>query len=574
MATVAWLHISDWHEGRKDFDRDTVREAMVRDISKRQALHPRLETIDFIVFSGDIANTGSVDQYTSTQNGFLADVIRAAGLEETYKGRVFTCPGNHDLDRDALRESKNKYDGLHKNLVHGTKSDRQRYINAALTTDLDRAILLDPFRHYKRFASEYAANDAPGVGEAAYYVVHHLSVGSDQPTGKPVNVAVACMNSAWLCARIQDPRNDKEYLDYGHIVVGAPQISAVRKNLVKSQVEGVDLKIAVLHHPVAWLDEIDGESMEETFSGEFDFLLTGHQHSPKATIVESTAGGCVMIPAGACYDKRLPTNPRSISSYNFVRVDTRRRTGEVYFRRWSEVPAPGRYVNDDSMWYRGVFPFNLPNEKIYGDALRRKALQSIVATHQSALEKRLYESVEVNLSQTCINIEGVPLVEMVIEGRIIVQDGEPEDMPVTISGNVRVKRILEENGIVAPYINIEYMRLITPTPLGEKLRVFPVGNNASVTVKVGRDRAVIEYKYVILEMLDGVHIVNMGRAASHMKLTIHKAEQLDYEEGPVGGLSAPGHQSEAGVREWFDWVAPGQGYLIQWYPREHGVQKV
>lgn len=573
MATVAWLHISDWHEGRTDYDRSKVREAMVRDISNRSDIHQRLENLNFIVFSGDITNTGSEEQYNTTRDGFLADIIRAAGLEKTYKGRVFMCPGNHDLDRDALKMGVEKYTGLHDRVIHGAESDRRRHINEALTRSLDRSILLDPFENYKNFASNYIAHDAEGAGEPAYYVVNYLSVDTDEDTKQPINVAVACMNSAWLCARIQDPRNAHEYLDYGHLMVGDPQLSAATKKLVRNQIEGVDLKIAVIHHPVTWLDEIDGESVEETFRSEFDFLLTGHQHSPKANIIESTAGGCVIIPAGACFEKRFPSNTRHISSYNFVRMDVEHRMGEVYFRRWKEVPAPGRFAGDESMWYQGVFPFNLPNEKIYRDELRRQALQYLISAHQRTLERRVYESIEVNVRQTPIEIGGVSLVEMVIEGRITIQGGQPETIPITIGGNVRVKRIFDERGIDRPYVSVSYMRRITPTPGGEKLTVIPVGNNTNASIEVDKERTILEYEYVILEMLDGVYLTNMARAARHMKITIQKAQQLEYEEVAIGGLRAPDAESKAGVREWFHWVAPGQGYLIQWYPREHSVQK-
>ncbi len=59
MTGITWIHLSDWHEGVEDYkpdlincDRDTVLEALVRDIQERTQISSDLAEIDFIVFSG------------------------------------------------------------------------------------------------------------------------------------------------------------------------------------------------------------------------------------------------------------------------------------------------------------------------------------------------------------------------------------------------------------------------------------------------------------------------------------------------------------------------------------------
>ncbi|MCP4702172.1 MAG: hypothetical protein GY862_35735, partial [Gammaproteobacteria bacterium] len=52
---ITWLHLSDWHQKGDDFDRKTVRNALLDDIRNRAKISSDLEEIDFMVFSGDVA---------------------------------------------------------------------------------------------------------------------------------------------------------------------------------------------------------------------------------------------------------------------------------------------------------------------------------------------------------------------------------------------------------------------------------------------------------------------------------------------------------------------------------------
>jgi len=52
MKGLTWLHLSDWHQKGEEFDRNVVRDALMKDIERRSALSSDLEEIDFIIFSG------------------------------------------------------------------------------------------------------------------------------------------------------------------------------------------------------------------------------------------------------------------------------------------------------------------------------------------------------------------------------------------------------------------------------------------------------------------------------------------------------------------------------------------
>ena len=53
--------------------------------------------------------------------------------------------------------------------------------------------------------------------------------------------------------------------------------------------------------------------------GGCDFILRGHQHEPTGIFDSwNPYGDSVVIPAGACYDRRIPADPRYANAYNFV----------------------------------------------------------------------------------------------------------------------------------------------------------------------------------------------------------------------------------------------------------------
>ena len=67
MVGLTLLHLSDWHQKGKDFDRQVVRDALIRDVRNREAISPDLAKIDFFVFSGDVAYSGKSEEYDSAK---------------------------------------------------------------------------------------------------------------------------------------------------------------------------------------------------------------------------------------------------------------------------------------------------------------------------------------------------------------------------------------------------------------------------------------------------------------------------------------------------------------------------
>lgn len=323
MTGLTWLHLSDWHQKGAEFDRQVVLSALLKDIRERTKISPDLEKIDFVVFSGDVAFGGKSEEYQAAKKQFFQPILNVLGLNPS---QLFIVPGNHDLDRDKFRLLPGE---LTKPLAK--EADVQYWL-----TDRDRkSRLLEPFQAFAGFVKKYT-----GQKQSDFANVRRMKINDKE-------IALLGLNSAWMCGR-----NKPKISDKGHAIVGEPQIHGILE-----EISGADLKFAVLHHPFDWLTEFDCDRIETRLMQSCNFILRGHQHKPKVEIISGTSGDCVVIPAGASYDRRMTENPRYANSYNFVHLDCDIGKGVVFLRRWSDPRT--EWIEDVDSCDDGKCDFNL-----------------------------------------------------------------------------------------------------------------------------------------------------------------------------------------------------------------------
>ncbi len=323
MAGITWLHLSDWHQKGSDFGRIVVRDALIQDIKKRKEISPDLENIDFIIFSGDVAHAGKEEEYEAAKENLFEPLLEATGVPAE---RLFIVPGNHDLDRELFEVLP---EVLQKPFGSEDKS------NEWLTEEKKQERVLAPFANYRQFVSQYTSQSDP-----EYSSICRLEIDGKQ-------IVLLGLNSALMAGRNTDAEGKVN--DYGFLTVGEPQIHQALK-----QMEGSDVQIAVLHHPLAWLSEFDRNRIERRLKEKCHFILCGHQHEAKFNRVVGTEGDYVIIPAGASYEHDKYPN-----GYNFVHLDFEQGEGKVYLRRWKNQPR--KWTEDtDSYGQQGQYNFSLP----------------------------------------------------------------------------------------------------------------------------------------------------------------------------------------------------------------------
>jgi formylglycine-generating enzyme required for sulfatase activity len=336
MSGLTWLHLSDWHQKGREFDRDKVRDALLQDIEQRAAIHSDLRTIDFVVFSGDVAYHGVQEEYEAAVEQLFSPVLERAGVGWD---RLFVVPGNHDVDRSAFRF-------LPAELTAPLTTAEQ--VNEWQTDPEGLECLLRPFQNYRGFLSQYVGTD-----QGAYAYLRQF-----EARGK--RVALLGLNSALLSGRNREKRGGVELInDDRHLVLGEPQIHTL---LGDSGFRGADVRIAVMHHPFDWLVEFDRVAVRDRLKKACHFILRGHEHEPEVTVERGTAGDCITIPAGASYDRREPAASRYANAYNYVHLDFKAGRGTVHLRRYEDRQGWIKDTGTTGDAKPGIYSFDLPEE--------------------------------------------------------------------------------------------------------------------------------------------------------------------------------------------------------------------
>jgi predicted MPP superfamily phosphohydrolase len=306
MTSFSWIHLSDWHQRGHDFDRTVIRDALIRDIRSRSTIASKLADIHLVVFSGDAAHSGLSTEYERARTEFFEPVMATLRLPAD---RLFLVPGNHDLNRTIVQEM------LPLDLQHPLSG--QRRIQHWLVDEKRRERAFEPFKDYGTFASAYTGQESP-----EYSSFRQLEIAGE-------TIGILGLNSAWMSGRNKDASGEID--DYGRLVIGEPQIHDALTKL-----ETCRLRIVVLHHPFEWLERSDRNRVEERLMDQSHLILRGHEHTPNLSVVTGPTGNCVIIPAGAAYDRRIADDPRYTASYNFTSVDLTSGNAEIFFRTWDD----------------------------------------------------------------------------------------------------------------------------------------------------------------------------------------------------------------------------------------------
>ncbi len=326
---LTWLHISDWHQEVSEFRPQLVRDALIRDIRNRSMIHPDLAKIDFIVFSGDVASSGQTEEYSAAISQLFTPLLEACGISSDH---LFIVPGNHDLDRRNFASIPAKVIDYPKSAAEVQRwlSDKPR-----------KKLLSNPFHAFADFVASYTGQKQPDYSNICKWEKGNK------------HIALLGLNSAWISGRHKDSKGKID--DLGFLIVGEPQIS---ESLEK--ISDADVKILVLHHPFDWLAEFDRIQVENRLRNQCHFILCGHQHKPQIEIV-CASNGCMVIPAGACYNRGNTDDTFYASAYNFVHLDFNAGKGVMFLRRWSD--PRNEWIEDNDSFPSGKFEFSLPGRE-------------------------------------------------------------------------------------------------------------------------------------------------------------------------------------------------------------------
>lgn len=303
-STINILHLSDLHFSTKDaaksFDQSVLLDALKDDL---RFTCERGDRPDIVVFSGDLANAADEDEvYYELHSRLIEDISRLTGCSDE---RIFLCPGNHDLQRSALKDCKEKQQGIWSAFAeHGRDALNAAYINGDLF-DIAEA----KFKRFNEFHQYFGSgNSTLDDGIVRIDHVPHLPLDI-------ISVNTALLSSGGLDGF---PKDERRLLVPEAAIVKA--INLCRKD---------SLRILVTHHPFGWLAEGCEQDISEAISGKVDFHLFGHMHYPNPHGIVHAKASVVVNQSGALYQGRKRYN-----GYAHISVDPAQRHSRVWARSY------------------------------------------------------------------------------------------------------------------------------------------------------------------------------------------------------------------------------------------------
>ncbi len=262
MPVFSWLHFSDIHVGMnvQGWVWNSIKHAVFSDIRE---LHRALGAWDFVIFSGDLVQSGNPEEYQKL-NQVLSDiwnVFRELGFNPS----IFCIPGNHDLVRPGDLEPE-------------LLALRSWWSNEKLRTSFWKS----EGAPYRIAINKYFFNFRSwleNLEETVSIPVLKCCSGTlagDQSTifeKNGLTLGIIGLNSAWLHLH-----NDAK----GSLDIAPEQLFSVTENDPTSWCLKNNLNLLVTHHPVDWLHSASQKTFLETIdpSGRFTAHLFGHMHDP------------------------------------------------------------------------------------------------------------------------------------------------------------------------------------------------------------------------------------------------------------------------------------------------------
>ncbi len=267
--TLHWMHISDLHRGQERTEEvwSVVRQEIHNDI---KAQIKKAGAIDLVIFSGDMAFSGAIDEFSSVQNEL--ERLWAAFSEFGAAPKLFIVPGNHDLVRPGKTSALLNF----ADILRSKEDIRDELINGGASSY--RGELEVAFKNFMDFLEGIQASGIPLIMDK---VGLFPGDSSSRINVNGLSVGLVGLNSTWT-------HLGKGELE-GKLDMSVRQLNSLVDNDLPCWSIQNHVNLLVTHHPLSWLNP---ESVEE-FEGSifipeyFDAHMYGHVHDnyPKVSSV-------------------------------------------------------------------------------------------------------------------------------------------------------------------------------------------------------------------------------------------------------------------------------------------------
>lgn len=303
---VVLVHLSDIHFNKAiagtayDLDED-LRNELERDSVRMKDIAGQVQGV---LITGDIGFSGAAEEYR-TALAWLEDYCSKLGCPSQ---NVWCTPGNHDVDRGAIRDSA-LVQNLRRELRPSDPSKVDPWIEKYSRDPAAAELLYSPIANYNQeFASKFRCQ----IDAGQPFWEHDLALNDGSV------LRLHSVNSTLV--------SDENDNDSGcKLIVGRAQGEVRRK-------DGVEYVI-LCHHPPSWL--VDQDQLADCWNTRVVLRLLGHKHRERISRID----GSVVVVAGAAHPSRGEGDWKP--AYNVLRIwvagerASRELMVEVYPRVWN-----------------------------------------------------------------------------------------------------------------------------------------------------------------------------------------------------------------------------------------------
>ena len=330
------IHISDFHlDSAVLNDWETYTKKALIETVKCQQPESALDDT-FIVCSGDMINKAGAElggvykALNHFKEKVITPILEGTGLPLDH---FILLPGNHEVDRKADDE-----DG-----VEGVRSMIEKK-GATKINDYTRKLLDGDYKYFERITeyNDFVADLYKGLDNIE---ISSLGVTFTYDTSEG-KLGIAAFNTAWNCYDNYDKERG--------LAIGEPQYNLCKKNL-----EGCDIKIAAMHHPLEWL-MYEKTTIQNWVYSDFQFLYIGHVHETE-TFYKSTVYGSLLVNVSPSYTSDIRSSVCGAFTNGFSIVDFTRsdRSFTCFYFKYNLKER--KYAPNTDICENGVYRDVLPN---------------------------------------------------------------------------------------------------------------------------------------------------------------------------------------------------------------------
>lgn len=306
------IHISDLH-----FDAEFLQSRVIAALCADILVKKKEVPISAVVFSGDAAAKGQTDNENIEKilAQFISNVRDAVGVEIPF----LICPGNHDVN---IKKRLDIFNPVFNAVNSPAKANE--LVKAAANDEANPL-----WTHLDGFKKMAIAIDKDAFAKNPIFYTKKVCASG-------LSIGFACFNSAWMT-------KGGGSADYGSLYIGEYALEAASKEL-----NDVDLKIAVIHHPLDWLAPEEKSVIQRFLTLNFHALLCGHKHDNNADTLNSNIGSLFTSNTGCVYHSLEYFNGYSIIDIDLNSSKWIVSAREYFFQR-NSFGASNRF-SDGGSW--------------------------------------------------------------------------------------------------------------------------------------------------------------------------------------------------------------------------------